>query len=66
MAKRKREGPISLAHLSFEEAVTALVQDDAPTHRDSQVGESGSTTEADPESETSEQQTAQDRTSSAD
>ena len=39
---------ISLAHLTFEEAVTALVRDEAPKRMDSQAGESCSTKADDP------------------
>ncbi len=51
MTERRSEAEtrISLAHLSFEEAVTALVRDDDATRKDSPAGESCSTTEDGPE-----------------
>ena len=54
MGKEKHDDSgtrISLAHLSFEEAVTALVQ---PTQTGSQAGESCSTKSDDPEAVPSE------------
>ena len=55
---RKKEGPISLAHLSFEEAVTALVRDEEPTQTDSPTEESGSTKLAAPEAAPSKKRNA--------
>ena len=45
---------INLTHLTFEEAVSALAKVEEPTRKDSQAGESGSTTEAAPEPDPSE------------
>ena len=49
--RKRRTVPISLAHLSFEEAVSALVRDDTPeiTQTDPPAAASDSTTAADPE-----------------
>lgn len=61
MSKRKRpdaETRISLSHLSFEEAVSALVRDDIPTHKDSQAEVSDSTKELGPEAAPSKKRNA--------
>ena len=61
MAREKRtdlETRISLSHLSFEEAVLALVRDEEPKREDSEAEESCNTKSADPESDASETQTS--------
>ena len=67
MVKRTdAETRIDLSHLSFEEAVSALVQDDSPMRKDSEAEGSCSTKLGDPEAAPSEKQTAPSQTPSAD
>ena len=60
MARAKKVSPHPM---SFEEAVQALAQ---PKHEDSEVEESGSTTEADPAPAPSKRRTSRRRKSSDD
>ena len=66
MDKGRREGPLSLHPMTFEEAVSALVRNGPPTQTGSQAGESGSTKSDDPESASSETQTSERPTPSDD
>ena len=52
--QEKASTRISLAHLTFEDAVTALVRDDEPKRKGSQAGESCSTKVDGPEAGASE------------
>ena len=56
--RTKGETRISLSHLTFEDAVRALVRDEEPKRGDSRAEESCSTTEHDPSTDASEPQTA--------
>ena len=66
MRKAERKGNLSLHPMAFEEAVAALVREDTPTRTDSQAEESCSTKLDDPESASSETQTSERPTPSAD
>ena len=60
--RKREETAVSLHPLSFEEAIRELVK--PPKRKDSEVGESGNTTEPAPESGTSKKLTARRRKSS--
>jgi len=64
MPRKHKDTRISLHPHSFEDVVKAIVQ--VPKRTDSEAEGSGSTTKADPESDTSEPRTSRGRTSSDD